>query len=64
VAAFERCHVLACCRKRGLPDLLRSSMCLAPWKLNRTLSDVLLLEVISGAEWAMTLVACFSLTTR
>ena len=37
---------------------------LAPWKLNRTLSDVLLLEVISGAEWAMTLVACFSLTTR
>ena len=27
-------------------------------------SDDGLLEVISGAEWALTLVACFSLTTR
>ena len=46
----------------GAPDgVKRRQGGLAPWKLNRTRSDDELREIIDGAEWALTLVACFSL---
>ena len=66
----SRCHVLAATGETQKPRPARLRVGprprLAPWKLNRTRSidepreDIIRLE----AEWALTLVACASLTSR